>query len=232
MTHRGSRVLALAAAALLGAGGPPCALAAHDSAHAYRLALLKMKAHLGVARALLRQDAPGAREHLHGPVGEIFSAAAGELERRHAALGPDIVEQLERAAGSGSGLAVENAMDTALTAVDGSLARAGPLPVAAALELAGALFREALEEYRRGVSSNTVVSPLRYRSGAGYVAVGAALTRRARSAASADAYERLRDAVALLREAWPAVVAPQIANDPDTVAQWLSKVESAIAALR
>jgi len=232
MRRHAGRVPALAVVALLcGAMAFPCA-AAPGATDAYRLALLKMKAHLGVARALLRQNAPGVDEHLSDAVAEIYANAGAELEKRRAAVSADIVQQLQAAARAGSPLAIENALETAFTAVDGSLARAGPLGMASALDLAATLFREALVEYRRAVSDNEVVSPMHYRTGAGYVAVGSALTRRARRVDAHGGYARLRDAVALLREAWPGVVPPGIANDPSTVAGWVEDVVSAMDALR
>ncbi|NIR31388.1 MAG: hypothetical protein GWN84_19170 [Gammaproteobacteria bacterium] len=200
-----------------------------DATDAYRVALLKMKAHLNVARALTRQGAPGANYHLRGPAQEIYKDLAGELERRGATLTGDIVQQLDRAAEEDSHLAIGSALDTATTAVDNSLVRTGRMTRRSLIEVSRSLFRDAVEAYRKAVSDHAVVDTHKYQTGGGYVAVADALTRRVRrSTPASEAYERLRNAVALLREAWPAVVPPRIANGPDAVAAWLAGVESAL----
>ena len=203
-----------------------------DATDAYRVALLKMKAHLDVARALMRQGVPGAHYHLREPLREAYKELASELEQRNATLTRDIVEQLASAAEGGSDLLILSALETASTAIENSLVRTGRMNTRSMLEISRALFRDAVEQYRQAVSEHTVVDTHKYQNGAGYVAVADAVTRRVRgSAGDSGTYQQLRKAVALLREAWPAVIAPAIANGPDTVAAWLADVESALDAL-
>lgn len=68
-----------------------------DPADAYRLELLKIKGHLGVARTLLRLGDPGAGEHLGGSITGIFDGIALQLNDRSAPLSRDTLAQLEAA---------------------------------------------------------------------------------------------------------------------------------------
>lgn len=201
-----------------------------DDVDAYRLSLLSIKAHLGTALELVRQGAEFGH-HLRTPVQRSFADIRAELEGRGAPFDASIVEQLSAASNARDPRVVQSAIETAATAVDASIARSGAMAPESVLALSRELLRAAAANYARAVTDHAVTDIQAYQTGYGLAAVAASLIRRAGGMGSAERYRRLRDAVSLMRAAWPAVLPPQIANDPATVRQWLANVEDAIAAL-
>jgi len=231
-THPGPELLALAAPGAGAVGRPRAPARDLDATDAYRLALLKMKAHLVTARALLRQRVGAPGSHVRAPLATLYDRIADEAGERGAMISPDILRQLDAAAGHESPLALTSALETAFTAVDGSLAQSGRMSEDAMLALARALFRDAVEHYTAAVSADHEVADVRrYQTGRGYVAVAEALLRRAAADGEAGEYDALTDAVAVLREAWPSVVPPTIVFAPERVRGFLEEVEAAVDAI-
>lgn len=201
-----------------------------DDLDTYRLALLQMKAHLDVARDLLRQRVGYSGEHMYGPLNAILQANLDAFKQRGALVDDEILKGLATAAGSESAQAKAkaNAIETAKTAVDGSIARSGKMTRRSSLKLARALYHAAAADYARAVSNNSVVDPARYRNGFGFVTVAESLLRRSGVFTGNGALTELRRAAALLREAWPGSTLPQIATTPSDVTQWLARLDAAI----
>jgi len=202
-----------------------------DSTDSYRLALLKIKGHLSVARALLQVRASGAGYHLRRPVHELFQRIEPGLEDRDAPLTRDILMQLEGAtdASAPAALAI---IDSAAAAVDGSFAQAGPLRARSALALSEVLLREAVRQYAEAVSNNEVVDMRAYQTGRGFVVQAEALVRHTTGIKGKPDHDALLAAVVLIRQAWPGVRPPPIVFDPQSVAGRLHDAVAAMNALR
>lgn len=220
--------LHLAAAETGNTASASTALADLDTVDAYRLALLKMKGHLGTARTLLQVREPGADYHLQQPVRKIFRGIEPVLESRSAPLTVDILEQLERATEAEPQAAL-TMLDSAASAIDGSFAQPGPLNPRSVLALSEALLREAVDLYARSVMDNEVVDIRRYQTGRGFAIQAEALIRHATGLANQPGHETLIAAVVLIRQAWPGVIPPPITFDPEGVA---GRLDDAVAAMR
>lgn len=202
-----------------------------DPADAYRLELLKIKGHLGVARALLQLGDPGAGEHLGGAIAEIFDGIALQLSDRNAPLSRDTLTQLEAAVDAAPAAALTT-IDDAASAIDGSFAQLGPLSAESALALSEALLREAVALYTESVSDNEVVDDRAYQTGRGYVVQAEALVRHSSGIKGAPGHEALLAAVVLVRQAWPGIRPPPIVFDPQSVADRLEEAVAAMDRLR
>lgn len=211
------------------AGGTAVASSAAelDRTDAYRLALLKIKGHLGIARALLQVRAPGADYHMGDPVRELFKSIEAELDDRNAPFSRDVLAQLEGAMVAAPQTALAT-IDSAAAAIDGSFAQTGPMAPQSALALSEILLREAVQHYADSVTDNEVVDVRGYRSGRGLVLQAEALVRHATGIQGQPGHEALLAAVVLIRQAWPGVQPPPIVFDPESVA---ARLEQALAAL-
>lgn len=196
-----------------------------DATDSYRLALLKLKGHLGVARTLLRIRAPGAEYHLRQPVQEIFRTIQPELESQRAPLTADIVDQLRRATETTPQAAL-TIVDSVASAIDGSFAHAGALDARSVLLLSDALLRAAVGLYANSVVDNEVVDVPRYQTGRGFVIQAEALVRHASGLHGKPGQEALLAAVVLIRQAWPGVMPPPIVFDPESVRGRLEEAEA------
>ena len=199
-----------------------------DDLDSYRLALLKMKAHLGIARDLLRQRVGSAGEYMHEPLKAILQAHSKAFRQWGALVDDSILAGLAGAADTESVPAKINALETAQTAVEGSIARTGRMARTSSLKLARALYHAAVADYGQAVSGNSVVDAFGYRSGRGFVTVAESLLRRSGVFAGDGPLKELRQAALLLREAWPGATLPEIASAPSDVAQWLTRLDTAI----
>lgn len=202
-----------------------------DSVDTYRLALLRMKGHLAVARTLLQLHADGADYHLGQPLRPIFDAIRPTLERRGAPLTVDTLEQLERATEATPDAALAT-LDLAAAAIDGSFAQTGAPDTTSALALAETLLREAVALYADAVDDHEVVAVHRYRTGRGYALQAEALVRHASGLRGHPGQDALVEAVVLVRQAWPGVNPPPIVFDPASVAGRLNEVLAAMEQLR
>lgn len=202
-----------------------------DPADAYRLELLKIKGHLGVARTLLRLGDPGAGEHLGGSITGIFDGIALQLNDRSAPLSRDTLAQLEAAVDAAPAAALAT-IDDAASAIDGSFAQLGPLSAESALALSEALLREAVALYTDSVSDNEVVDQRAYRTGRGYVVQAEALVRHSSGIKGSPGHDALIAAVVLVRQAWPGIRPPPIVFDPQSVADRLEEAVVAMDRLR
>ncbi|MDX1608805.1 MAG: hypothetical protein R3225_01645 [Halofilum sp. (in: g-proteobacteria)] len=202
-----------------------------DALDSYRLALLRIKGHVAVARTLLQLHADGADYHLGQPLRSIFETIQPELARRGAPLTADTLEQLERATAAGPDAALAT-LDLAAAAIDGSFAQTGAPDTRSALALAEALLREAVALYADAVEDHEVVDVRRYRAGRGYALQAEALVRHASGLRGHPEQARLVEAVVLVRQAWPGVDPPPIVFDPAGVAGRLEEVLAAMERLR
>lgn len=209
-------------------GGPVHNAGRLDATDNYRLALLKIKAHLSVARALLQIRAPGADYHLGEPIGQVFEAVEGELDERSAPLTRDTLAQLRRATDAAPGAALAT-IDTAAGAVDGSFAQTGAMRPSSALALSEQLLRAAVALYTEAVADNEVVDLRAYRTGRGYVTQAEALVRHSSGIKGRPGYDELLATVVLVRQAWPGIRPPPIVFDPRSVA---GRLDEAVAALK
>lgn len=198
-----------------------------DGTDAYRLALLEIKGHLGVARSLLQVRAPGADYHLREPVRAIFERIQDELKDRDAPLTPDILVQLERATDATPAAALAT-IDSAAGAIDGSFAQTGPMQARSALALSEVLLREAVQLYAESVSGNEVTDIRGYQTGRGFVVQAEALVRHSSGVRGQPGHDALLASVVLIRQAWPGVQPPPIVFDPPSVA---GRLDEAVAAL-
>ena len=202
-----------------------------NATDSYRLALLKMKGQLSVARALLQLRASGADQHLGRPLQTIFQDTESELDRRGAPFTADILQELENAPAGGAerGLAT---VELAVTAINGSFAQTGALDPESVLALAEALLREAVANYAAAVADNEVVDLPRYQSGRGLVTEAEALVRHASGLKGKPGHSELLDVVTLIRQAWPGIIPPPIVFDPLDVAGRLDEAVAAMKELR
>lgn len=214
-----------------GASAEPGVATQLDPTDAYRLALLKMKGRLSVARALLQLRAPGADYHLRQPLQDIFRPIQAELERRNAPFTADILVQLEHAAAGTPAMTLAT-IELAVLAVDGSFAQTGAMKARSVLAVSESLLREAVEMYAAAVLDNEVVDLRAYQSGRGFVTEAEALVRHSSGLKGRPGHEDLLRAVVLIRQAWPAVIPPSIVFDPPSVAGRLDEAVAAMEELR
>lgn len=197
----------------------------------YRLALLKMKGYLGVARALLRQRAPGAGYYLAGPVRDIFRTAEAELERRDAPFTADFLQELEHASADDP-VTTLTTIESAVTAISGSLAQTGAMDAGSVLALSEALLRDAAARYAEAVRDNEVVDLRKYQAGRGFVIEAEALVRYSSRLKRKPGHEALLESMTLVGQAWPGVLPPPIVYDPPSVARRLDEAVAAMDRLR
>lgn len=227
----------LAAGAIAGTAPAQTAGGAADSrvmlgeVDAYRLALLKMRGHLAIARALIQVDAPGAGYHMTEAMRRTYESAEAALTERSAPLTGDTLSELENAAGLESTRALR-AIESAEQAVNGSFAQTGAMDRASVLGLVEALLSAAVANYAEAVEDNTVVDTRRYQTGRGYVIQAEALVRHSTALADAAGQERLLKAVTLIRQTWPGITPPPIAFDPAGVAGRLDEAVAIMEEMR
>jgi len=197
----------------------------------FRLQLLKLKGHLGVARALLQLRKPGADYHLQQPFQEIFRTIEPELKARSAPLTEDVLTQLDRATEAPAQAAL-TMLDSAASAIDGSFARPGVLTPESALALSEALLRAAVDRYADSVENNEVVDLPAYQTGRGFVVQAEALVRHSTGLSDLPAHDALLASVVLIRQAWPSVIPPPIVFDPQSVSEKLDEAITAMDKLR
>ena len=229
----GTLALALGAQSLAARAGTVIQIAQGATAEleptdAYRLALLKMKGQLGVARALLQQRLPGADHHVGEPLENLFQDTEVELDRRSAPFTADILEELENAAARDAARALAT-VELAVTAIDGSFAQTGAIDSASVLALGEALLREAVTSYSDAVIDNEVIDLPKYQSGRGLVTQAEALIRHASGIKGRPDHEELLAVVVLIRQAWPGIIPPPIVFDPLDVA---GRLDEAIAVMQ
>lgn len=224
--------LALPALAQTGADAAGSGAAAAVSAEvelsevdAYRLGLLRMRGHLGIARALIRIDAPGADHYMGPAIRETFATIEGALERRNAPVTEDMLTELDSAAGLEETRALP-AIESAEQAINGSFAQTGAIDRQSVLDLAEALLRAAVARYGEAVSGNEVADLRQYQTGRGLVTQAEALVRHSTALADAPGRDALLRVVTLIRQAWPGIMPPPIVFDPASVAD---RLEDAVA---
>lgn len=197
----------------------------------YRLALLRLKGHLTVARTLLQLRADGADWHLRQPVQAIFLEIEPQLAQRGAPLSADTLEQLERATEAAPQAALAT-IDLAAAAIDGSFAQTGAVRTESALALTESLLLAAVHLYDASVADHEVVDLATWRTGRGLVLQAEALARHAGGLRGRSGHDELVAAVILIRQAWPGVNPPPIVFGPDSVAGRLEQAFAAAEALR
>ena len=202
-----------------------------DTTDAYRLALLRMKAHLSVARALLQIRAPGADYHLQQALQGIFETVKSELKKRGAPFTADVLDQVGHAT-MGDPVTALATIESAVTAVNGSFAQTGAMDRDSTLKLAGALLRAAVTNYSEAVQDNAVVDLRKYQSGRGFVTEAEALVRYSSQLKGRPGHDALLKAVVLIRQAWPGIIPPPIVFDPQSVTARLDEAEAAMNELR
>lgn len=198
---------------------------------AYRLALLRMRGHLSVARALIRLGAEGAGHHMGAAFRETFQSVAPALEQRSAPVTGDTVSELENAAGLEETRALR-AIESAVQAVNGSFAQTGAMDRDSVLGLVEALLRQAVASYAAAVSDNEVVGLRQYQTGRGLVTQAEALVRHSSALAGEPGQEELLDVVTLIRQAWPGIMPPPIVFDPASVARRLDEAVAVMQDMR
>lgn len=196
-----------------------------DETDAYRLALLKMRGHLGIARALIRVEFPGAGHHMSEAMRRTYESVAAALAERSAPLSEDTLNELANAAGLEPNRALR-AIESAEQAVNGSFAQTGAMDRASVLGLVEALLRAAVANYAAAVEDNEVIDTRRYQTGRGYVTQAEALVRHSTALAGAPGQEQLVSMVTLIRQAWPGIMPPPIAFDPSRIA---GRLDEAVA---
>lgn len=227
----GPVVESLAAGSESVAAGTTVAAEELDDRDAYRLALLRMKGYLSVARALLQLRAPGADHYMQELLQEVFRDTEAELERRSAPFTADFLQQLKAASGADP-VATLATIESAVFAIDGSFAQTGAMDAESVLALSEALLREAVAKYADAVSDNEVVDLGKYQSGRGFVTEAEALVRYAGALKGQPAHAELVKSVTLIRQAWPGVVPPPIVFDPARVEGRLDEAVAAMDKLR
>jgi hypothetical protein len=198
-----------------------------DATDAYRLAILKMKGQLSVARALMQLRAPGADYHLQQPMQAIFRNAESEFEQRDAPFTADFLEQLANVSVDDPATTLAT-IASAANALDGSFAQTGAMDMSSALDITASLLRAAVADYAAAVTDNEVVDLRRYQSGRGLVTEAEALVRDHGGLRRRPGHEELVKAVVLIRQAWPGIIPPPIVFDPPSVA---GRLDEAIAVM-
>lgn len=209
----------------------PAGEVALDEVDTYRLALLEMRGHLSVARALIRLEAAGAEHHMGASLAGTFRRVEDALERRNAPVTEDMLSELENAATLEPGRALR-AVESAVQAINGSFAQTGALDRTSVLGLIEALLRRAVANYADAVEDNEVVDLRRYQTGRGFVIQAEALARHATPLQDLPGHEELVDVVTLIRQAWPSVLPPPIVFDPATVTGRLDQAVAIMQELR
>jgi len=202
-----------------------------DATDAYRLAILKMKGQLSVARALVQLRAPGADYHLQQPMQAIFRNAESEFEQRDAPFTADFLEQLANVSASDPATTLAT-IGSAANALDGSFAQTGALAATSALDITASLLREAVADYAAAVVDNEVVDLRRYQSGRGLATEAEALVRYHGGLRGRPGHEELVKAMVLIRQAWPGITPPPIVFDPPYLAGRLDEAMAAMEKLR
>jgi len=210
-------------------GGPSVAVEVElAEVDAYRLALLKMRGHLGVARALIRVGAEGAAYHMGPAIARRYREIEAALEARSAPVTGTMLGELENAAALEPDRALR-AIESAEQAVNGSFAQTGALDRESVLGLVEALLRAAVARYAEAVTDNEVTDIRRYQTGRGYVSQAEALVRHATPLSGTPRQEELLKVVTLIRQAWPGIMPPPIVFDPEDVA---GRLDEAVAIMR
>jgi len=202
-----------------------------DATDAYRLAILKMKGQLGVARGLVQLRAPGADYFLQERMQSIFGSAQSEFEQRDAPFTADFLEQLANAS-AGDPATIFATIESAANALDGSFAQTGAMDAASALALTESLLQEAVADYAEAVVDNEVLDLRLYQSGRGLVTEAEALVRYHGGLKGKPGHDELIKAVVLIRQAWPGLIPPPIVFDPPSVAGRLDEAIAAMEAFR
>ena len=224
--------IALPASAQTGAGAAEeVAADVHlDERDTYRLELLRMRGHLGIARALIQQEAPGAEYHVEALQGVVRSAEA-TLEDRDAPITEETLRELENAATLDPDQALPT-LESAVHAINGSFAQTGALDSGSVLGLTEALLREAVANYTEAVTENEVVDVRKYQTGRGLVTQAEALVRHSGALQGQPGHEELLKVVTVIRQAWPGLMPPPIAFDPASIARRLDEAVAAMEKLR
>jgi hypothetical protein len=207
--------------------GATASAAPLDATDAYRLAILKMKGQLSVARALVQLRAPGVDYHLQQPLQAIFQKAKPKFEQRGAPFTADFLEQLANVSADDPATTLAT-IASAANALDGSFAQTGAMDVTSALDITAALLRDAVADYAAAVVDNEVVDLRRYQSGRGLVTEAEALVRYHGGLRRRPGHEELVKAVVLIRQAWPGIIPPPIVFDPSSVE---GRLDEAIAVM-
>lgn len=198
---------------------------------AYRLALLRMRAHLAVARALAQQGEPGDAYHMGEALRRIFEEAEAALEERSAPLTEAVLRELEGAARLEPARALP-AIESTIHAVNGSFAQTGALDRKSVLDLVEALLRRAVANYQDAVPENEVVDLRAYQTGRGLVTQSEALVRHSTPLQDVAGQEELLKTVTLIRQAWPGIRPPPIVFDSASVAGRLDETLAVIGEMR
>ena len=202
-----------------------------DATDSYRLALLKMKGHLSIARTLLQMRAPGADYHMEQPVQDIFRNTEAEFEGRSAPFTADTVQQLEHGL-AGDPVTTLTTIESVVTAIDGSFAQTGAMDAKSVLALSEALLREAVAKYAEAVTDNEVVDLRKYQSGRGFATEAEALVRYSGALKGRPGHAELLEEVELIGQSWQGVIPPSIVFDPPSVAERLDEAVAAMNVLR
>lgn len=202
-----------------------------DATDTYRLATLKMKGQLSVARALVQLRAPGVNYYLQQSIPAIFREAESEFEQRDAPFTGDFLEQLASVSAADPA-ATLTTIASATNALDGSFAQTGAMDVRSVLGLVESLLREAVADYAEAVVDNEVVDLRRYQSGRGLATEAEALVRYHGGLRGRPGHEELIAAVVLIRQAWPGMIPPPIVFDPPSVAGRLDEAITVMEGLR
>ena len=202
-----------------------------DEVDAYRLALLKMKGHLGIALALTRQDAPGAAYHMDERMQAIYESHKAAFQEWNAPVTEDILRELANAAERAPATALP-AIESAVHAVNGSFAQTGSIDKESVLSLVEALLRAAVQNYGEAVENNEVADVQKYQTGRGLVTQAEALVRHSTALEDKPGQEALLDLVTLIRQAWPGLMPPPIVFDPESVADRLEEAVATIEGMR
>lgn len=202
-----------------------------DATDAYRLAILKMKGQLSVARALVQLRAPGADYFLQQSMPAVFHDAESEFEQRDAPFTADFLEQLASVS-MADPTATLATIASAANALDGSFAQTGAMDVTSVLGLVESLLREAVADYAEAVVDNEVVDLRRYQTGRGLTTEAEALVRYHSGLRGKPGHEELIKAVVLIRQAWPGMIPAPIVFDPPSVAGRLDEAVAVMEGLR
>lgn len=198
-----------------------------EATDAYRLALLKMKGHLNVARSLVWMQASGAEHYMEQRVREIFRRAEDDFKDRNAPFTADHLQALENVPADDPVRALAT-IESAVVAINGSFAQTGGMDAESVLAISEALLREGVALYADAVTDNEVVDLRKYQSGRGFAYEAEALVRYASAIRDKPAHQDLIEAITLIRQAWPGVVPPPIVFDPSSVA---ARLDEAVAVM-
>lgn len=198
---------------------------------AYRLALLRMRGYLSVARALIQVGDEDAGHYMGPPLEQTYRSVANTLAERNAPVTEDMLRELERAGNLAPAQALP-AIESAVNAINGSFAQTGAMDRDSVLDLVEALLRAAVANYAEAVSDNEVIDPRKYQTGRGFVTQAEALVRHSSALSRGPDQKRLLKIVTLIRQAWPGIMPPPIAFGPDRVAQRLNEAVAVMEEMR